>query len=456
MISTGFLIFTLILIALGAIGGFRRGIKKEGIRVGIWAILFIISCFLIPSIIEKVTVIEIEFDIVKNNSYLSELLVQLVQVLIIPIITIVFYWITGIISILIYATISIFYFRKKAKKEIADNKATEDNTESKANQKNIVFQVSGLVLGVVLALFSGMMTIYPIAQINSAIKEGDVHQTLVKEISEVELLVDAYEGTPVQMIYRFTGTEWVAGKVHSILVNANVDSKEQNIWTDLSNIVRFGTIVWDTYSKISDIENSNVKLGEELQQIVEAYFSLNFIDDENKLLLLNNLKTEIGKDIENELVNKGLNLVEFKSEEQVINDVVIYGGLFDFLKAEGILEGSSFIPTQEVLHKLLEKLYGLSNATIVVPEFINWTCGNIFAGEITQLVQPENFVLNEQTKSDISEIFDVICWVSNTNISDLSLKQKQEALNMIQKLEDNKTLGKENYEDILNYVKKKM
>ena len=456
MISTAFLIFTLILIAIGAFGGFRRGVKKEGIRVGIWAILFLISCFLIPSIIENVTVIEIELDILENNSYLSQLLVQLVQTLVIPIITIIFYWVTAIISILIYVPISIFCFPKKAKNAKEENKENEENEEVKANQKNIVFQVSGLVLGIVLALFSGMMTIYPIAQISSAIKEGDENQILVKEIPEVELLADAYEGTPVQMIYRFTGTEWVAGKVHSILVNANVDSKEQNIWTDLPNIIQFGTTAWDTYSNISDIENSNIKLESELTKLVESYFSLNFIDDENKLLLLNNLKTEIGEKVDNELASKILNFVEFQTKEQVVQDVVTYSALFDFIKEEGILEESSFMPTKEVVEEILDKLYGLSNANVVVPEFINLLCENLFAGEIKELIQTEKFVLNEQTKADISEIFDVLYGILDTDIDSLSVVEKQEVLDIIVQLEDNQTLGKENYEDILNYVKKKM
>lgn len=447
MISTVFLIFTLILIALGAIGGFRRGIKKEGIRIGIWAILFTISFFLIPSIIEKVTVIEIELDVLKNNNYLSQLLVQLVQALAIPIITIIFYWVTAIISMLIYVAISIFYFRKKE---------TADNKENTASQKNIVFQVSGLVLGIVLALFSGMMTIYPIAQISSAIKEGDVNQTLVKEIEEVELLVDAYEGTPVQMIYRFTGTEWMAEKVHSSLVNAMVDSNVKNIWLELPNVVTFGVTAWDTYTEVSDIENSNVKLEPQLKQLVESYFSLNFIDDENKLLILNTLKTEIGKSVNNDLLNEVLDLVELESKGQIISDVSIYSSIFDLLKEEGILKESSFIPTKEVVGSLLKKIYGLSNANVVVPEFINLMCENLFVGEIKELVQTENFVLNEQTKEEISEIFDVLYWILDTELSSLSMEEKQEALDKIMQLEDNQTLGKENYETVLNYVKEKM
>ena len=173
MISTGFLIFTLVLVAIGAFWGFLRGIKKEGIRFGLWIVTFIISCFFIPSIIEPAVlslakamelvsadaqsisegVLLIENEFLRNNTYLAELVLSLIYSLIIPFVTILFFWISGMISGLIYFFVHIFYLRKKWQKETKTS-----------------FKVYGLVLGIVFALFSGMITIYPVAKISSVIK----------------------------------------------------------------------------------------------------------------------------------------------------------------------------------------------------------------------------------------------------------------------------------------------
>lgn len=460
MIQAILLIFTLVLVGLGTFCGFRRGILKEGIRFGLWAIVFIISCFFIPSIMESVVVelkyifsmqvtgaeyiekgalaIKTDNDILKNNAYLIETIVSLIYSLIIPIVAIILYWIAGIVSALIYFVISIFYFRKK---------------ETKEYEKSPIFKISGLVLGLVLALFSGMITIYPIAEVSSAVKDAEIEELLVKELEIPETLIDCYEGTPVQMIYRFTGMEWLTENVHSVLVETVVPVEEHNIWVQLPNILQFAKVGWNTYSDISNIETSNIKLEPTVKQLLEAYFSLNIIEDENKLDLLADLKTELGKSIDNEFVNDVLPLVEFQSKEQVINDLTTCGAVFDLLKAEGILEESSFMLSKELVEPLLDKLYQLSNANEVVPKVVNLIGEVSFAGEIKELVQAENFVANEQAKMDIIEIFDSLYWIFDTENETLSMEEKLEILENMKKLEDNATLNQENYEKLLNYIK---
>ena len=460
MIQAILLIFTLILVAIGAFYGVRRGILKEGIRFGLWAILFIVSCFFIPSIIES-GIVELEYmfstqvtgaeyiakgalairtdsDIINNNTYLIETIISFMRSLLVPMVAIILYWIAGIVSGLIYFAISIFYFRKK---------------ETKEYEKSPVFKISGLLLGVVLALFSGMLTIYPIAEISSAVKDAQIEEILVKELEVPEDFIDCYEGTPVQMIYRFTGMEWLTKNVHSVLVETAVPVKTQNIWLQLPNILQFAKVAWNTYSDVSNIETSNVTLEPIVKQLLEAYFALDFIEDENKLVLLTSIKTEIVKHIDNELVNDVLPLVEFQNKEQVIKDLTTCGAVFDLLKAEGILEESSFMLSKELVEPLLDKLYQLSNANEVVPKVVNLVGEVSFAGEIKELVQTEHFIANEQTKMDIIEIFDSLYWIFDTENETLSMEEQLEILENMKKLEDNTTLNQENYEKLLNYIK---
>ncbi len=459
MIQAILLIFTLALVGIGAFCGFRRGILKEGIRFGLWAILFIVSCFFIPSIIESIIVelkymftmqvtgaeyiakgglaIRTDNDIIRNM-YLVETIISFIRSLSVPVVAIILYWVCGIVSALFYFIISIFYFRKK---------------ETKEYEKSPVFKISGLLLGVVIALFSGMLTIYPIAEVSNVVKNAQVEEILVKELDVPEDLINCYEGTPVQMIYRFTGMEWLTENVHSVLVKTAVPVKAQNIWIQFPNILQFAKVAWNTYSDISDIETSNIKLEPTVKQLLEAYFSLNIIEDENKLDLLADLKTELGKSIDNELVNDVLPLVEFQNKEQVIKDLTTCGAVFDLLKAEGILEESSFMLSKELVEPLLDKLYQLSNANEVVPKVVNLVGEVSFAGEIKELVQTEHFIANEQTKMDIIEIFDSLYWIFDTENETLSMEEQLEILENMKKLEDNTTLNQENYEKLLNYIK---
>ena len=459
MIQAILLIFTLALVGIGAFCGFRRGILKEGIRFGLWAVLFIVSCFFIPSIIESIIVelkymftmqvtgaeyiakgglaIRTDNDIIRNM-YLVETIISFIRSLSVPVVAIILYWVCGIVSALFYFIISIFYFRKK---------------ETKEYEKSPVFKISGLLLGVVIALFSGMLTIYPIAEVSNVVKNAQVEKILVKELDVPEDLINCYEGTPVQMIYRFTGMEWLTENVHSVLVKTAVPVKAQNIWIQFPNILQFAKVAWNTYSDISDIETSNIKLELIVKQLLEAYFALDFIEDENKLDLLSDLKTELGKHIDDELINDVLDLVKFQNKEQVIKDLTTCGAVFDVLKVEGILEESSFMLSKELVETLLDKLYQLSNANEVVPKVVNLIGEVSFAGEIKELVQTEDFVANEQTKTDIVEIFDALYWIFDTDIESLSIEEKKELLENMKKLENNTTLNQENLENLLSYIK---
>ena len=95
----------------------------------------------------------------------------------------------------------------------------------------------------------------------------------------------------------------------------------------------------------------------------------------------------------------------------------------------------------------------MSNATSVVPLCTDLMCEFLFEGEITQFVQTEKLVLNEQTKEEISEILDVLYGILEKDIDSFTMEEKEEALDKLMQLKDNSILGTENYEAILNYIK---
>ncbi len=517
MIAIGLLVFTLILILIGMVSGFRRGILKEGIRCILWVGLFIVSCLFVPMITEtliltlaKIFHIEaidteqiivnllMKIEILKNSTYLVLPVAYMIRSFLVPFVVSLLYWICGIVSGLLYLIISPFCFRNKVKEnkkkveiketetkeEIkeAETKETETKEEiketetketetkeeikevdskktdsSKEKKQRIAFKIAGLVMGVAFALLSGMITLYPVAEISKVVEKEEVKEILKEQLKVSEEWLNMYEGTPVQMVYQFTGMEWLGKEVHSAVIDTVILEKGQNIWEEFSNITQFAFDVLDTYLGIS--ESSDMKFEHQLKQVTQSYFSLNFMSEEKKVELLNDVKVEIVKNIGNDSIIKIADAINMQSKEQVMEDIAIYGALVDLCKEEGVIDAlkqdpSSFNLTKEFVTTVLDKLYLLSNANVVVPEGINFLYSTLLTGEYEELISKENFVVNEQTKADISEIFDVMYRVIPLldDMDSLLVEQKKELLDVVQQLKNNKTLGEEKYEMLFRRI----
>jgi len=57
MLSVVLLIFTLLLVVIGGVCGFRRGIFKEGVRTVLWIVLFACSLLFVPQIVDKLLLV---------------------------------------------------------------------------------------------------------------------------------------------------------------------------------------------------------------------------------------------------------------------------------------------------------------------------------------------------------------------------------------------------------------
>ena len=391
MLSTIFLIATIVLVAIGAFFGFLRGIVKEGIRVALWIGLFIIASFFIPSILENMVFVVDEtldlqvtnieqlvhyflgkIEILRDTTYLVVPLTELVSSLIVPIVAIVLYWICGFASFILYLIICAICFRKKEK------------------ESNVVCSVTGLLLGVVVALFSGMLTLYPIKQMSGAIQQGDTSFVIREEMEIAEDLAEGYEGELVQILYRFTGMEWLAEGVHSSLIGTVISSEEHNIWKQLPNLIQVGSWGYEVYDNISDKQLSQLKLEPYVKKTVECYFSLEFITEQNKLDLLKQLKTVVRDKMDDEIAETILDWIVIQNKEQVIGDAIVYGELFDILNKDG-WNLSNW--TLDKVLVVLDKVYQLSNANVIVPEAINLIYEILFGEEVEELVQTESLVL---------------------------------------------------------------
>lgn len=469
MISVILLIFTVLIIALGGFLGFRRGVLKQGIHMAIWFVLFAVLCLFVPkmttslsimvteqagfstpSIQQLVTEFLTKIDILKEETYLVHPFASLILSLIVPFVVIVCYWISGLLSEIIFIIVANICLKEKEKKP------------------TVALKAAGLVLGIFMALFGGFLTIYPVAEISSALKNGDVEKNITSEFEVADLVANSYEGTPAQFFYKFTATEWLADKVHTGVINKVVAAKEQNIWKELPNIVKVGSCGLELYSDFSELSKDNSSLdirsldinsvSPKLSKTIDALFDLEFISNENKLRLLNHLKTNFGTSSENEMVAAILDWIVFESKEQISSDVDAYLAVLDVLKTEGILDvvldgQGTFVLTEKAGENLINNLYKVSNAEVVIPGILNMVYSMLLEDEDAELIR-KDLVLDENGKEDISEVVSAICKISALieDIDTLSMTQKKVALDAIKDLKDNEAIGAENYEALLQYI----
>lgn len=470
MISTILLIFTVLIIAVEGFLGFRRGALKQGIRMALWFVLFAVFCLFVPNMttslsititegVVGVTAVDMEqliaellakVDILKEETYLIQPLASLICSFIVPFLVIVAYWISGLLSEIIFIIVANVCLKEKEQKP------------------TVALKVAGLILGIFMALFGGILTIYPVATVSSAIKTGDVDKNITSEFEVTELVANAYKGTPVQLFYKFTATEWLAGKVHTGVINKVVAEKEQNIWAELPNIVKVGSCGLELYSDFSDLSKEGTSFdirsfdtnsfSQKLSKTIDALFGLEFISNDNKLLLLNNLKTNFRTASGDKMVSNILEWFVLESKEQIVSDVDAYLAVVDVLKTEGILDvvldgQGSFVLTEKAGENLINNLYKASNAEIVIPGILNMVYSMLLGDEEAKLIR-ENLVLDEKGKADISEVVSAICRISSLleDMDTLSITQKKVALDAMRDLKDNEAIGTENYEALLQHI----
>ena len=455
MISVILLIFTVILLVIGGIFGFLRGALKQGVRVVLWGILFFSSLFAIPwftdmifgEIIPKLNLdattieqlIELcleKIEFLKEETVLILPLAELARSLVIPIVVIVLFCATGFISFIVYLITSVFL------KHVTE-------------EQKIISKVAGAILGIVVSLLAGSVTFYPLAVVEQAISEGDYDETLQKEFPEVTMLTNSYDDSAASKIYQYTGMEYLGKAVHNAVISGAVD-KNTNIWTELPALVRLGNEGWKMYDAVSETSTDDISMQKQIPSVMEAYFALNFISDENQIHVLNSIKDSLKNTLGESAVSDFIDWLELQNKEQIVKDTEVYGKLYDILKQEGILdamltENAMPLLKAETVTTLLDTVYELSNANKVVPEALKL----FSASAITNIELPieiTDIEWTEETKEELEEVVSIVYEYSDKleNEDEITEEEKEEIREALKELEDNSVINKDLLEELIN------
>jgi len=198
----------------------------------------------------------------------------------------------------------------------------------KTEQQKVGSGLAGLLLGLVLALFSGAVTVYPVAAASAAVREGDSGQVLCKEFDIAKTVAESYEGSVVKMIYQLIGMEFLGASLHNTVNLMVVPEESYNIRNGLPQLVHLASEGWQTYTAVT--EKTEDSLQEHAYQLLDAYFYLDFISEENKLSLLRCLKSNLETSIDNSMGPILSSWLEINNKEQFTNDVMTYTYLYGF------------------------------------------------------------------------------------------------------------------------------
>ncbi len=453
MISVILLITTIILLAVGGLLGFYRGILKQGIRTVLWGIVFAGSIFIAKQMSDKIAVYAV--DLTMNLQYMvSDILTQagllkegsyffviqfseVIHTLLIPFIVIALLWISGLISWILYLIVAIFL-------------------RNKTENQNLGFKIGGILVGVAVALFTGAVTVYPISQISSAVQEGDYDKTLRDEFAIVNMVANSYEGSAVSMVYQFSGMEALGNKLHHTMINPVLTEEKYVIWKELPDMVRLGTEGWKTYLLVSEKYEGTFTMQEQISRTMEAYFDTNIDSDEILLGFLRNIKIVLAEALENPTASIVADWIKIESKEQVKNDIVVFGRIYDILKNDGILDsvlngnGLQGI-SEETATALIDALYMLSNSDVIIPQAINLLYADTMSNNELQFILSD-VEWTEETKEELSEVVSLVSKMPDLleRKDSLTTEEKEEVLDSLKALEDNTVINQELLEELVN------
>lgn len=452
MISVVLLIITIILLAVGGLLGFYRGVLKQGIRTMLWGIVFAGSIFIAMQMSDKISLCAADLtwylkDIVsdifaragllKNGSFIIIPFIGMVHTLLIPFVIIVLFWISGLISWILYLIVAGFL-------------------RNKTENQSLGLKIAGMLVGLAVTLFAGAVTVYPISQISSAVQEGDYDKTLCDEFEIVNMVATSYEGSAVSLMYQFSGMEALSNVLHYTMINPVLTEEEYVIWTELPDMVRLGAEAWKTYLLVSGDFEETLTMQEQISRTIDAYFNMNIDSDETLLGFLKNIKYVLVRSLENPTASMVADWIEIESKEQVKNDIVVFGRIYDILKREGVLDaiinGTALQGvTEETGTDLIDTLYMLSNSEVVIPQAINLLYADTMSNNELQLILSD-VEWTEETREELSEVVSLVSKMPDLleQMDSLTTEEKEEVIDSLKALEDNKVINQEMLEELVN------
>ena len=154
--------------------------------------------------------------------------------------------------------------------------------------RNLPIYLTGLILGILVGLFGGAFTVYPVMQIDAVAQNYE------------ELAVIPGAGS-ARMLYRYTGTKWLAEKTHSGIVRRVTPAEGCNVWNQLPELMDLGMEAWQLYPMLESgtLEAFDLTI---LEEIKEKYLALDILSEEEEIRLLNHLESQLMQQVMAEVI----------------------------------------------------------------------------------------------------------------------------------------------------------
>ncbi len=421
-------IITILIIALEAMIGYERGIRRNLIRtlmlIGAAVLTLYATSPIVEIIVRKLMVTDKIYDYMYNLTgvqpggfyFLKESAVNMFTIFLNPFVYVVLFWIFKFVTFGIYILMDRYIINRKLTKLFPS-----------PTKKSCI---AGAFLGGVYAIMIGAIFFMPVSAYSELLQKTEKAAVTGGKLGTVSELLGTdryhaavgYHSTPSYYFYKYTGSKQLSDLMFQSLTKKEIDtttiSADQYIPSlvkvyHASKVMKKGLSQRSSSAEYEEYMNS-------LNVMVEQYSANELIvgTEEEKLSFINEVLKQGAILTDNELLQSMLTNMEYSSLAAFNQDIKTLTEFSTLMKEKDILDElviniSDITPKDFVqsldeatIDEMAEKLYSLDQAKVIVPmiteKLLGVMLGDGKLGDST-LKEIENFAA---TKQEFSKICD--------------------------------------------------
>jgi hypothetical protein len=462
-------IITILIVALEAMIGYERGIRKNLIRVIMLFLVAVLTFFITPPVVEyivrKLILTNKLYDYLYTMtgvnmgtySFLRVSAVNLFTVFLNPFVYVILFWIGKLLSFGIYLLLDRYILKKKLPKLFP--------CPTKKSS------IAGGVLGGFYAILIGAIFFMPISAYSELLQNTEKAAVAEGEAGTVSELFGvgnysmaiSYQRTPSYYFYKYTGSKYLGDAMFSALSEKKIEEATVSVDRSITSIVR----VYHAAKLLKGAGNATAAEDMEgyigaISVIVDEFAGQDIVSgtDQEKLTLMKDVLDHSTAISDNNLLKTITSNMEYASFDSLQQDLQLLTEFTTLLNEKelltDILDNYSRITTREAMDKLEDEmivriadiLYSMDRAEFVVPviteKLLTLLLGDGQAGG-EALNRIENFGDSKQEFIEVCRSGKKLAYLMNNTIEDEEAKELlEESLTILRntKLISNETLLK--------------
>lgn len=446
--------------------GFLRGWKKSVIRVGVLFAVGLCLYFIAPAVSESFTLWIMSFAGLNYESFeafitellsKSEMLSQLtfmsrtLSVFMlsasIPFVYVVLYWVVKLITWPIYAIVAA----------VIEKKTAPEHTAKAMNDRLI-----GAAVGLVAAIICGAFTFAPVINLTEAIKDSGEADTLYEFVdsstdAEVnsEELINCYADNGARYVFKYTGTEFVTGKLSASTADVESDGEVYVFTEEVGSIIKLLPYIKTFTAENASLDDIIVAVRELKTTLVDTrYFST-----EEKVAIINAVVNEVKNSgmADGGMLGDILDSYNFDDLDVANNDIERTLEVVEYMNTIGVIDtATNKINEKAVISKtdvdyIVDKFYEMSDPEVKMNSIISTYASSATNGMVTSLFVTDVTGI-ENPKENATAVFYTLVDVLDMTRDKITADEKNVIFQMLDAMQDNPLVDKDGFNKLYKYA----